>query len=261
MERLAGLDDTQWGAVVAKGWDKLDPGPALLASMNTEAQLRSQLTIPPEEIARVPKDPASPDWAPLYERLGKPKDASAYDFADVKRGGQPLPADEVEYLRGLAHELHLSVPAAKALAEKHASYADGLTARAMTQNEARTGAEMAKLDAMWGGQKDANMYLANEAMAVLKLPAEVVTAFRGNSDTMEAMRNLGVRMQEAKYVGGGGNGGGVNDIGRMTAPQAQARLEELKRDQGWLERWMKGGADEIRQLGDLTRVIVGQPQR
>lgn len=258
-EWLEGLDDANRGAIVAKGYDKLEPGAAVVAALNDAALYRNQLTIPSDEIARIPKDPTAPEWAALYERLGKPKEATAYDFADVKRGGQPLPEEDVAFLQQTAHELNLPVSAAKALAQKIASQTDAAQSRANAQREATVAAEMTKLDGLWGGQKEANHHLANEAMTALKLPAQVAEVFKQSSDAMEVMRNLGVRLREANYVGG--NPGGGTNPGSMTQPQAQARIEELKRDTAWIARWQNGGADEVRMLSDLHRVAIGGPQR
>lgn len=252
MERLAGLDDTQWGTLVSKGLDKLDTGPAVLALMNEAATIRSQLAIPSDEIARIPRDPASPEWGALRERLGKPKDPTAYTF-----DGMNLKPEDEAFYRPLAHELHLSPEAAKQLAVKLAERSTSLTTAQAAQKEAATGAQMAELDRMWGGQKAGNMQLAENAIAALKLPEPVAAALKESAVAMEALRDLGVKLGEARFSGGGGGNGNSRSY---TKPQAEGRIAELRSDRGWVDRWLKGGAQEIQELADLHKIVIGGPQ-
>ena len=72
---------------------------------------------------------------------------------------------------------------------------------------------------------------------------------------MQLLLAVGQRFNEDSFIGGGPQGGG--NLGPRTAEQALARIAELKNDQAWTERYLKGGTAEAREMSDLHKIAYG----
>ena len=88
--------------------------------------------MPANEIVRLPKDPAAPEWDGVYQRLGRPAKAEEYDFSAVKfQDGSALDDAFVGLVRDAAFKNGLSN-------EKAADLAASIGARSTPRHWAST---------------------------------------------------------------------------------------------------------------------------
>ena len=91
----------------------------------------------------------------------------------------------------------------------------------------------------------------------LGISPEAVKALEGQigyDQVMEAMRKIGANTREGDFVERGA-GGPQGDVTTMEG--AHARKSELMADAGWVDRYLKGGVAEKREMEKLNRMITG----
>lgn len=254
-----GLDDEHKGHIQNKGWDKMAPGEAAAAMARAHREAERRLGIPPNEVLRVPSKADDAGWDTVWERLGAPKEATAYDLAPIKfKDGGDLDDGFAELMRGTAHKLHLSPNAAQDMTRAFVSFMEEAEVREAAEAAVVAEQEGRKLDANWGNMKEANTFIAKQAIERLGLPKEFGETLQrqvGYADAMEAFRKLGMMMQEPGFVGGQG----ATAPAAMSREQAIMRLEELKSDAVWFKRFYDGDVLARAEFERLCRVSGGGP--
>ena len=148
---MDGYDSETKGYIQSKGLDKKTINEALLEVSRFHREAEKFVGAPANELLRLPKDPASPDWKAVHERLGKPKEATEYDFASVKRAGdKPLDPALTETIRTAAFDGNLSKEGAVRLAQSIAKHLDSADAATLAERTAKIDAERAELNKNWG---------------------------------------------------------------------------------------------------------------
>ena len=256
---MDGYDPETKGYIQSKGLDKKTINEALLEVSKFHREAEKFVGAPANELLRLPKDPASADWQGVYQRLGKPKEATEYDFTAVKRAGdKPLDAALTETLRQAAFDGNLSKEAATRLAQSVAKHLDHVDNTTLAESTAKTDAERTALKANWGNNYAANLVVARAAATALGIPPEAVAAFEkmegvGYAKVMEMFRTIGTKIGEDKYVNSNGGGGG----NVMTKDQAVAEKKALMADKAWVDRYLNGGVEEKKKMTALESIIVG----
>lgn len=255
---FSSLDDEHKGHVQNKGWDKLAPAEAAAAMARAHREAEKRLGVPPNEVLRVPSKPDDAGWAAVWEKLGAPKEASAYDLAPIKfKSGDELDDSFVSLMRDTAHKLHLSPNAAQDMTKAFVEFMENAEANEAAEAKLVAETEQRKLDANWGNMKEANTFVARQAIERLGLTKEFAEGLErqvGYAETMETFRKIGMMMQEPGFVGG--QGAGTNPQA-MSREQAVARLEELQRDSAWFQRFYNGDAAARSEWERVTRKIAG----
>ena len=256
---MDGYDSETKGYIQSKGLDKKTINEALLEVSRFHREAEKFVGAPANELLRLPKDPASPDWKAVHERLGKPKEATEYDFASVKRAGdKPLDPALTETIRTAAFDGNLSKEGAVRLAQSIAKHLDSADAATLAERTAKIDAERAELNKNWGVNHAANMVVAKAAATALGISPEAVAAFEkmdgvGYAKVMEMFRTIGTKIGEDRYVNAGGGGGG----NVMTRDQAVAEKKALMADTAWVKRYLDGGMEEKKKMTALESIIVG----
>ncbi len=239
----AGLDTDSLGYVQTKGFK--DPA-AVLGSYRNLEKLHG---VPAEQLVKLPGADAKPeDWAPIYDKLGRPKTADMYDV--------PLPeGDTGEFAKtakGWFHEAGLSVRQAKAVAEK---WNEHVTSVVKTQTEAATAAAeqaVAALKTEWGTAFDANSALVDKAAETFGMTKDQLQALKqvmGPAGAMKFVHGLGTKLGvDDTMVGGGGQPAG---FGRMTPEQARSQILQRQNDKAFIARFASGDADARREMDNL----------
>ena len=252
----ATLDADTRGYLQNKGLDKKTPIEALVEVSKFHREAEKFVGAPANELLRLPKDPNAPEWQGVYQRLGKPKEATEYDFASVKRqGDKPIDPALTETLRQAAFDGNLSKDAAARLAASVVKHLDHVDASAAAEKAANVAVEKKALADNWGPNAAANMVVAQGAVKALGVTPEAVIALEsvaGYAKVMEMFRLIGSKIGEDKFVGGGGGGGG----NVMTKEAAQAEKTSLMADKAWVTRYLNGGRDEKKQMDSLDRIIL-----
>src|SRR6266446_3807939 len=249
---FAGLDPEIRGHLETKGWDKLPPDQAAAQAVQSYRELEKMRGVPGDLIARLPKDQNDKEaWDALNERLGVPKDKAAYDLTAVK--------DELlaTRLRDVAAAGGLRPDQAQRLASALAEHATDTAARTASEVATKTEAAKARLVANWGPNYDTNLFNAQRGFERLGFSPETIAALEASTGydvVMEDMRKLAVASGEARYIEG------TKDLANapMSADAAQAQKDHLLggSDRAWLDRFAKGGSEEVEQLRKLNETIV-----
>lgn len=239
--KTAGLDEAKLTTVTAKGWR----GPADL--VDSYVNLEKFHGVPPDQLLKLPRADADPkDWDPVFEKLGRPKEAKEYDIDLPKEG---LDEKFVEFSKSMFHEAGLTNKQAKALSAKWNGYAaEAMKAQAIAAENAKTerttaaNAELAKLQAEWGPAYKANEALVDTAAEKFGMNKDQLLALReamGPAAAMKFMHAIGSKLGvESPYVGGQGPTSFT-----MTKEQAQAKIAELKANPAWVAKFAKGDVD------------------
>jgi hypothetical protein len=235
------------GFVETKGWDV--PTKAIESYQNLEKLLGA------DKAGRGviwPKDDTDTEgWAAIHAKLGVPAKAEDYKL--------PVPegADD-SFAKAIAPELHklgITAKQAEGLANwmnaHNAQSQQALDAEATTTIEA----QKSELKAEWGGAYDQNMDVAKRAARSLGFDAATIDALEGSvgyKAVMGAMLKVGQKIGEDTFAGGG------DPVGRNLSPDgARVRLDQLKKDQGFMAKVLSGDVVAKEQIDLLNANMLG----
>lgn len=243
---LPGANEELVGYVKNKGWT--DPKQVLEGYQNLE-KMRG---VPAERLLTLPAadaDQAAKDA--FYEKLGRPKDASGYEFSL----GENDPFDAG--LKQTFHKHGLSAEQAKGVIADYAEIAKAEQAKAQQQTIEKIGAEHQELLREWGAAASQNLGLAGKGKEILGWSDEVVDAVGaavGHKNTIKMLADIAARAGEAPLV----TDASAQGYGQaMTPAQATARLKELAADRDWVKRLQAGGPDS-KEAKERRRLIEFQ---
>lgn len=260
----SGFDDETKGYVQNKGLSTKPINEAFTQVSKFHREAEKMIGAPANELVRLPKDPASADWAGVYKRLGaldKPED---YKLEGIKHAGdKPINDALADTLRKAAHAGHMSNDSANLVAKEVVKYWDALETSKQADEAAKLQTEQKLLTDNWGTKYAANKVVAegaaNTIFSALGFPEAGVKEVlenlgknAGYSKVMEMFRVIGTKIGEDVFISAGGNPAN----GVMTKDQALAEREELKRDQAWVKRYNAGGIEESRKMQALNKIIT-----
>lgn len=243
------------GHLQNKGWDKLDAAAAVAEAVKAHRAAEKRLGAPADELVRFPKDPNDANWSEVFKRLGRPDAPSGYDLSPLSSADKPLDADLVSALQAAAHKSNMAPAQVLALTDAFLKHQAMSAEKSASETAVTKAAEAERLKANWGANYDTNLFIAQRAAARMGLTPEKIAAVEGvagYATVMETMREFGVAQGEARHLTGQGPG----QTGPMSADQAVARLEEIKGDKVWGERWAAGGSEEKREFEMIHRVLA-----
>jgi len=244
-----------------KGYDVNDPIKVSTELTKAYREAEKLVGAPPTQVVRIPVDPVKdPDgMKAVFQRLGMPIDPKDYDFPVLKNDKGEVTDKALEAaLRTAANDAFLTKEAANKVAGAITKHLSEVAKAKQAEDAAALADEKSKLAANWGTNSDKNKIIAQNAAAAFKVSPEEISALEkliGYSRVMEMFRDIGSRIGEAKFFGTGSGDGSGNRI--ATRDQAKARIEELKSDKEWVKRYTGGGKAEMREMTDLTKLVVG----
>lgn len=239
----SGLDELTRGFVQNKGWK----GPAdVLTSYQNLEKLHG---VPAEQIIKLPTKADDVEaWNGIYDRLGRPKEAKDYKIEAPKEGGDPK---FVEWAKTTFHGLGFTDKQAVGLAAKWNEHISGAQAAQLEAQKTKNAEEGAALQKEWGAAYDQKSKQADAAMRVLGLKPEMMVAFNqavGFSAAMKALADIGAKVGEDSFVGGGGAPSANSQEG------AKSKLDALKSDGAFMSRYLNGDAAAKDELEKLMQV-------
>lgn len=253
-----GLDAETLGHIQNRGWDKLEAPAATTAAVKAFREAEKMIGAPPSEMVRLPKDASdTAGWNAVHQRLGRPLEAKGYDFSSIKHvDGKELDTAFVDAFRASAFEAGLSSAAANRTLAAVVKQMDSTATAKGVEREAALAVERDNLRKSWGSNYEANLFVAKRAAEALGYSPEVIEALEnikgvGYAKVMEMFRDIGAKIGEDKIV----RVDGQNTP--MTREAAMARKADLMKDKAWTDRYMAGGAPEMREMQALIKLIAG----
>lgn len=194
--------------------------------------------IPRDRLLALPADPADDAaMAPVYDRLGRPEKADAYQFkTDALPEGVTIDEPTVGWFRDTAHKLGLSQRQAGALFEAWNAHAGGVLKTARDGDAASHEQAIGALRGEWGDAFDDKLALAKQALGHYGGAKAEAIAQRYGSDPELAriFAEVGKVLVEAKVIGGGA---GTGTAGTRLAPvEAQQEINTLYGDPDFVKR-------------------------
>ncbi|MFN3856545.1 MAG: hypothetical protein ACK4RV_02265 [Caulobacter sp.] len=187
----------------------------------------------------------------VYAALGRPETPDGYGFGELQGSDPEFAGKVAEWLHGAG----VGKAKAAVLAEKWNEYVSGRATAAATEKEQQAQADWTALKADWGAQFDANAEFFRRGATTYGVDADAMLAIEdalGTKRTVELFAAIGKAQADDTFVKPD-----AKPKFAMTAEQAKARMDTLKKDTGWQTRWMNGGADEKAEWARLTE-IAGQ---
>ena len=235
------------GFVELKGWDT--PDKAIGSYRNLETLLGA------EKAGRGvvwPKDANDVEgWKAINAKLGVPDSPEGYGF-------KALEGQSDAFLRAAAAEMHKAgVPKtqAEALAKFMGSYAEQIQKDNGEAVTAKTAAGLQNVKTQWGAAYESNVQLGQRAAAALALgqeDLEQMEAALGTEKLMKVMHSIGEKLGEDRFVEGGEPGNRP-----LSTDAAKARLNELGKDQAWLNKYAEGDLAAVMEKNRLDHAVLG----
>ncbi len=254
---FATLSPELQGSFKNKGWDAKTPAEAAAEAMKSYHEVEKHLGIPREQLVRLPKDANDKEgWAAFNTRIGVPAKAEEYDFSAVKfADGSDLDDEFVNTMRATLHENGVPKTAAPEVVKGIVKWMEGVEQSETAAKQAAVAAGRDELARSWGGNAEANKFIAQQAVAKLGLTPDFVQKIEneaGYAATMQTFLKLGQMMGEDKFV----TNQNSNAPGVLTREQAEGRLAELKRDAGWVKKINDVDHKANDEINALTRIIA-----
>ena len=231
------------GYVANKGWK--DSTELARGYQNLEKLLGS------EKLPMPKGDDDVEGWNKLYTKLGRPETPEGYGIKAAD-GQDPTLANAAA---SKFHELGLTEKQGQALTNWWAEQSQGLLdAQSAAQAQSAEQA-IAELKNEWGNKYDENIELGRRAAREYGLDADALGKIEGALGTkglLDLMAKIGRGQGEAEFIGQGKTSFG------MSPEAARARIQALKGDAEWTQRYLKGDADARAELERLHR--LGYPE-
>lgn len=253
-----GIDAELIGHWDLKGWKKDDARTVAVEATKQARELQKHFGVPADQLLKLPKDASDEaGWKGVYSRLGVPAEAKEYDLSAVKfSDGKDLDPALADAMRGALLGARVPKDRAADVVKAVVTWRENADKSASSERTAKLNAERSELQKSWGTNFDFNKLKAMEGARRLGVDPATVDGLEqqvGYAKIMEMFRKIGAGTSEDTFHDGAPGGAGHV----ATRDGAVARKAELMRDNGWVERYNKGGVEEVREMQGLNRWITG----
>lgn len=218
-------------------------------------ELKALRGVPPDQLLKLPGKDAKPeDWAPVYDKLGRPKTAEDYKLTGLDGTSTD------DFAVGVAQVLHkggANLQLAKDLNEFYNGYAQKLIDQRQKDRDAQWAADELTLHQEWPGQVyNERMELAKRAARSYGFNEDIIDKFESVIGPAEVYRWF-AKIGEGQGEGGKGfeRGNVVNANFGMTPEGAQAQLEALHKDKEFGRKFIEGDAEANARHDRLLQII------
>ncbi len=244
------LPEAQKQFVTAKGFK--DPSTVLESYQNLEKLMGAK-----EKLIKLPDNFQAPEMNEVYDKLGRPKEASGYQFAGVD--GKEVNPEFTKFAQDLFHKAGLSKTQGEMVANEWNKYAQGMSQKDVVAYEANLSVEKTALTKEWGAAYDQNIMACRAAMESFGLDAGAVTKLEsalGYSATMKFLAQIGSKVGEDSFVTGQGSG----FQGALTPDQAKATLNTKMQDPNWVQKALTKQQPEYTEYTKLHEYSYPTPK-
>jgi hypothetical protein len=243
-----GFDSETRGYLANKGW-ATDKGPVEVVKA-----YRSLERMQRAEQVPWPKDANDKDgYDRIFNRLGRPKSWQEYGVKLPAGGNQ----DYAEHMQQAFHEAGLSTAQVQAISAKSNARVAELRQAADQAFRTQSASELNTVRKEWGQDADHNFpaaqrfAVAAQSAGLDQAAMEKIERAIGTKAMMGLFAWAGRGLTEDRGPGGG------QAFGRLSPQMAQARLNDLKHDKGWTDRYLAGGATEKAEYDRLIGIVAG----
>jgi hypothetical protein len=201
----------------------------------------------------IPAVDAGPEaWAPVFDKLGRPKDATAYELPTPDGKDTAM----TTAFRPIAHQLGLLPGQAKGVAE----FYNAQVTAAMDSHLQKGNDEIAALKAEMGARYEPAKEAAKRVYEKLGLPPEFADELDtkvGSGALLKGFMQLARQTGELALVDGDDPGqfGGVAD------KNAEATLDAKMADKGWREKYLAGDTATVGEYNRLLKQAQNHAQK
>lgn len=266
-EWTQGYAEDEVGFVQAKGWSNHSD------MLRSYRALESLQGVSENQLIKIPGNPDDQKaWGDVYNKLGRPAEASAYEFGDVvlPQSGVDLSPD----FRAWAHNAGLTQRQAKGIFDSFQGRMTQLQTESQEQVALQTENDLASLRTLWGNAFDAKIQAGSRFAQRFGLDTEKLTQLEGVLGTrglLEFTAMIGEAIGEhagppRDLVSEGQEG----QFG-ITPAHAKAKISELKGDKDFQERLFQTGDKDAKEHwrllheaaypGQVVSPIVSSTQR
>jgi hypothetical protein len=173
--------------------------------------------------------------------------------------GEGTKEEDAAFVRKIAVEQKLSIPAARAFAAGLSERATQAAADAAAKAETTKASNRAALMAAWGSDFDRKSFSALNALEAAGLPKSIIETIAAlppeeYKASMNAVVALGEKMGEAAMLRGGGRT--VDPTAGMDAAAAQAKLNAYSTDKAWGAKLRAGDVEAMAEWNKLCTIVA-----
>lgn len=241
------------GYLEAKGFK--DPT-ALAESYRNLEKLKG---VPEERLLQIPEKADSPEWDKIYSKLGRPEKPSGYELKGID--GQDT--EFGQWAGDIFHKSGVSKKAGEAIVSEWNKRVMGIIQKDDTDAKEASNQQVSKLRQEWGAAFDQNstqVRAFSEAVGLddktAKDLAKVMGVDKLNTFLHGIMTKFGVKLGEQDFHGGGGG----NGFGVLSPAAARAKIDMLKNDSGFVQRYASGDSAARQEMDRLHQWGYPPPQ-
>jgi hypothetical protein len=248
----AGIEDSETrGYIENKAWKS--PVEAIKSYRELESTFSKVRGAPPDRLVVLPGPDAKPeDYAPVYDKLGRPKTPEDYKLV----GPDGTSTDPLaQKMAPVLHTYGATLGLAKAINETFNQHVQELITQQAADNEAKVKADLLTLHQEWPGQ------VYDERMALAKRAAESYGVSEEWIDKLHTVLGAEVfrffaRIGEGQGEGGKGfaRGNASNTTFGLTPEGAAAQIEALKADKEFGKKLLEGNVEAKERLERLQLI-------
>lgn len=251
-----GIDAETIGHWDNKGFKKEDPKALVTDLTKAWKGLEKHFGAPADRIIRLPeKADDEAGWSAVRQRLGMPKEAKEYDFANVKfADGTELDTGFADTMRAALHKAGVSKDGATDIARTVVKFMDDADAAEANTRAGTIKAERDILTKEWGTNFEFNRLTAMQGAKRLGVDEATVDVLQGSigyAKVMEMFRRIGQGTSEDTFIE-------PTHGNPTTLNGARAKIAELKGDPEWTARYLAGGKKERDELDNLMKLVHGE---
>lgn len=241
-EWTGGLNDEMKGYVQNKGFKGVTD---VLESYRNYEKLQG---VPQDRLLKLPENLDSDEGRSIFEKLGRPKEATGYSIDIPKEHGD-------EKLASALREIGFKNNFTQKQMEGLVGWWNGRQAETLKNNTAAQEAAKVQSEANlkrdWGTAYEQNKETVTRAAINLELSDKELHslgASLGADKSMKLLLRLGQATGEHTFVGGGPGGGS-----HTSAEQAKSEIARLQGDSGFISRIRAGDTEAKKLWNDLHK--------
>lgn len=208
------------------------------------------LGVPADRVLKLPGADGKPeDWAPIYDKLGRPKDAAGYGLDALVPKGEN--GEFMKAAAGKFHELGLSKSQAENLTKWYNEQAAGATTNFAANQAAESQAQQQKLAAEWGQAYDQNVGRAKAAASMLGVNDEktidALQSVMGFDGVFKFFNTIAEKIGEDNFPSSESQGS------IMSPEAAKAELANLRNDADFRKKFLSGDVEARKRMEQLQK--------